>query len=58
MDTKLDFNQLRLEIRQMNRHKALYRLLRDELSKLDHWKQQGRGDPIKAYNSRGKKHGS
>ncbi len=53
--TKLDFNQLRVEIRAMNNRKALYRLLKEELTKLDHWKQQGRGDPVKAYSMRGKR---
>jgi hypothetical protein len=55
MKTKLDFEQLRKEIRRLNRHQALYRLLREELTKVDHWKQQRRGDPMKAYNSRKKK---
>jgi hypothetical protein len=52
MGSKIDFEQLKREIRKLNRTQALYRLLRDELTKLDHWKQQGRGDPIKAYHSR------
>ena len=28
---------------------------KEELTKIDHWKQQRRGDPIKAYNARGKR---
>lgn len=55
MGSKIDLNQLSVEIQELNRHKKLYRLLRDELTKVDHWKQQGRGDPIKAFHSRGKK---
>ena len=55
MGSKLDFEQLRKEIRVLKRHHSLYRLLREELTKIDHWKQQGRGDPIKAFNARGKK---
>jgi len=51
---KIDVNQLAFEIQHMNRHKKIYRVLREELTKVDHWKQQGRGDPIKAFNSRGK----
>ncbi len=53
--TKLDIEQLRLEIRCLNSRKLLYRVLKEELSKIDHWKQQGRGDPVKAFAMRGKK---
>lgn len=41
--TKIDLNQLRIEIRKLDRHHALYRVLREELSKLSHWKQKPRG---------------
>ena len=37
--TKLDFDQLRIEIQALNNRKALYRLLKEELGKLGHWKQ-------------------
>jgi len=43
--TKLDLNQLRLEIRALTHDKELYVVLRDELIKIDHWKQQKRGKP-------------
>lgn len=52
--SKLDFVQLREEIRLLNNRKELYRLLKEELGKLGHWKQKARGDPVKAYHSRGK----
>ncbi|KKN29595.1 hypothetical protein LCGC14_0842630 [marine sediment metagenome] len=52
--SKLDFEQLRKEIRELNNRKALYRLLKEELGKIDHWKQKARGDPVKAYLARGK----
>jgi protein associated with RNAse G/E len=52
--SKIDVNQLAYEIQHMNRHKKIYRVLREELTKVDHWKQQGRGNPMKAYLSRGK----
>lgn len=55
--TRLDHTQLRIEIRAMSIHSKLYKLLKEELTKLDHWKQQRRGDPIKAFYSRGKKNG-
>jgi hypothetical protein len=50
--TKIDLEELALEIRHLNRHKALYRLLRDELSKRGWWKMRARGDPKKANASR------
>ncbi len=52
MATKIDLEQLRTELRELNRHKALYKVLRDELTKLGHWKLRGRGDPIKGYQAR------
>ena len=55
MATKIDLNQLRKEIRKLNRNKALYRVLKEELSVIDHWKNKPRGDPKKAYASRGSK---
>ena len=54
MKTRIDLEQLRIEIRMLNRHKKLYYILRDELGKLGYWKLRGRGDPVKAYRSRGK----
>jgi hypothetical protein len=54
--SKLDFQQLVIEIRAMTPQTTLYKILRNELTKLSHWKQRPRGNPIKAYNSRGKKH--
>ena len=54
MKCKIDLEELRKEIRVMRRYDALYKTLKEELIALDHWKQQGRGNPIKAFNSRGK----
>ena len=51
---KVDLEQLRREIRQLNRHQALYKVLKDELGQLGHWKLKARGDPVKAFHSRGK----
>ena len=53
--SKLDLEQLRKEISELNRHKVLYRLLRDELTKIGHWKQKPRGNPMAGYLARGKK---
>jgi hypothetical protein len=52
MRTKIDLEQLTLEIRQLTRHQALYRLLRDELGKRGWWKMRARGNPKKANASR------
>ena len=57
MATKLDLDQLRIEIRDLNRSKQLYKVLKVELSRLGYWKNQRRGDPVKAYHARGKKAG-
>lgn len=54
MATKIDLEQLRKEIRELNRTKTLYRVLKEELRRLGYWKNQGRGDPIKAFHARGK----
>ena len=54
--SKLDFQQLINEIRAMTPQTTLYKILRTELTKLNHWKQKPRGNPMKAYLSRGKKH--
>ena len=55
MGSKLDLNQLRIEIRKLHRSHELYRLLREELGKIGHWKQKPRGDPKKGFQARGKK---
>lgn len=55
--TKIDLGQLKLEIRQLNRHQVLYRVLKEELSRLDHWKLKGRGNPVKAFSMRGRAKG-
>jgi hypothetical protein len=50
--TKIDLAQLRKEIRELNRSKALYRVLKEELTIIGHWKNNPRGDPKKAWASR------
>ena len=52
--TKINLEQLRYEIQHLNNRKDLYFVLKEELSKINHWKQQGRGNPAKAYSMRGK----
>ena len=55
MASKIDLAQLSKEIRKLNRNKALYKVLKEELSAIDHWKNRPRGDPKKAYAARGSK---
>jgi hypothetical protein len=53
--TKIDLEQLRKEIRELNSRKSLYRVLKEELSKIGYWKQKPRGNPSKGYKMRGQK---
>ncbi len=55
MGTKIDLEQLSLEIKGLKRNQKLYRVLKEELSKVGHWKNLARGDPLKAWQSRGKR---
>jgi len=55
MSTKIDLEQLRKEIRRLKRTQSLYRILKEELSRIGYWKNQARGNPEKAYRARGKK---
>jgi hypothetical protein len=43
--SKIDQSQLRFEIRNMTYKSSLYRVLKEELSNLDYWKQRPRGKP-------------
>jgi len=52
---KIDLPELRKEIREMTRHDELYYVLQEELTNVDHWKAQGRGNPIKAHRMSGHK---
>ena len=49
MRSKIDLEQLRVEIRAMTRTHALYRVLRDELTARGFWRARPRGNPAKAY---------
>lgn len=53
--SRVDLVQLAKEIRNLERHQKLYRILKDELSCIGHWKKKARGNPMKAYLSRGKR---
>jgi hypothetical protein len=43
--TKIDHEQLRKEIQNMSCHSKLHKLLKEELTKLDHWKAKARWHP-------------
>ena len=43
--SKIDIDQLRLEIREMNRWNILYKALKEELSALNYWTNKPRGNP-------------
>lgn len=49
MASKIDFEQLRKEVKKLHRWQPLYKLLKEELSKRGYWKLHTRGDPKKAY---------
>lgn len=51
MRSKLDLLQLRIEIRQIKWGNKLYIVLKDELSKIGHWKNKSRGNPKKAWQA-------
>jgi hypothetical protein len=44
--TIIDFPQLIYEIRHMTPRQKLYKILRKELKKLNHWKDNPRGRPF------------
>lgn len=46
--SRIDLDRLRIEIRTMSRHSKLYTVLKEELTQIDHWKAQKRGNPKKA----------
>ena len=50
--TKVDLEQLRLEIRNLTYEKELYAVLREELTKIGHWKQLKRGKPNPMFTKR------
>lgn len=46
--SKIDLTQLASEIRHLNRWQSLYKVLKEELTLIDHWKNAQRGNPVKA----------
>ena len=54
--SKLDIDQLRKEIRGMNRWNILYKALKEELSALNYWREKQRGDPRKGGLTKSENH--
>jgi hypothetical protein len=52
--SKINIAQLVQEIRHLERHQVLYRVLKRELSKLGFWKNKSRGNTALGYKMRGK----
>ena len=47
--TKLDYDRLILEIRNLNQRKKLFSILKTELTKLGYWRNRKRGNPKLGY---------
>lgn len=54
--SKIDIDQLRKEIRGMNRWNVLYKALKEELSALNYWRNKPRGNPSKGGKTKWEKH--
>lgn len=46
--TKINLSQLQVELKTLNNRKALYKVLKEGLSRLGYWKERGRGKPFRA----------
>ena len=55
MSTEINLEQLKKEIREMKPTYRLFLVLKEELTKIGHWKKLARGDPMKGYLARGTK---
>ena len=49
--SKIDLEQLRIEIRNMKPRSKLWVVLKDELTEIDRWKVKSRGNPSKGYKA-------
>ena len=45
--SKVDLYQLRIELRKLERHQKLYKVLKEELTPLGFWRLKPRGNPAK-----------
>jgi hypothetical protein len=53
--SKIDLEQLAVEMRVMSQHSKLWEVLKTELTALGNWKNKARGNPKKGYAMRGSK---
>jgi hypothetical protein len=56
MTNKINLKQLRKELQNLHYWQPLYKVLKDELTKLGYWKLKKRGNPVKAYQHGWGKH--
>ena len=56
MSSRIDLQQLRLEIRHLQRWQTLYHVLKEELTQKGYWKLRERGNAEKGYQSGWGKH--
>lgn len=49
--SKINLEQLRIEIQNMSARSKLSQVLAEELSKIDRWKVKPRGNPSKGYKA-------
>ncbi len=47
--SKLDLEELRIELQHLNRFQKIYMVLKEELGKLGYWRNKARGNPAKGY---------
>jgi hypothetical protein len=45
----VNLTELRIEIKKLERHQELYRVLKEELTALGYWRNRARGNPRNAY---------
>jgi predicted ArsR family transcriptional regulator len=50
--SKINLNQLRIEIQYMTVRRQLYKVLKEELTKLGYWKKRKRGKPNPMFTKR------
>ena len=48
--SKINLEQLRIEVQNMKRHQEIYKVLKEELSILGFWRNRPRGNPLKGFN--------
>lgn len=47
----VDVEKLRIEVKKLERHSALYKMLKEELTALGYWRIKPRGNPRAGYEA-------